>query len=88
VLFSIILICSVLVTPDMRDCTQENATTVMRVPVEFGNAITCLMRGQAVLAQTSIGRALGRDERVRITCAKQLGHLSNSNGSIAEGDGR
>ena len=55
----------------MRDCTQENATTVMRVPIEFGNVKICLMRGQAVLAQTSIGRALGRDERVRITCPTQ-----------------
>ncbi len=68
-LFSTILICSVLVTPDVRDCTQENATTVMRVPIEFGNATICLMRGQAALAQTSIGQALGRDERVRITCS-------------------
>jgi hypothetical protein len=67
-LIAIILICSTAVTSDVRDCTRDNATVVMRLPVEFTNPVTCFMHGQAYLAETSIGQELGNDDMVRIVC--------------------
>jgi hypothetical protein len=69
-LAALVLICSVAITPDLRDCTRANATAVMRVPADFGNPATCFMHGQAYLAQTSIGQELGDDERVKVVCAR------------------
>jgi hypothetical protein len=31
-LIALVLICSIAATPDLSDCTRENATTVMLVP--------------------------------------------------------
>ena len=67
-LTALILICSAAVTPDVRDCTRDNATTVMRIPAEFGNPVTCLMHGQAYVAEVSIGRALSKDDLVKVVC--------------------
>ncbi len=69
-LSALVLICSVALAPDLRDCTRSNATAVMRVPAEFANPVTCLMHGQAYLAQTSVGQELGDDERVKVVCAR------------------
>lgn len=69
-LTALVLICSVAVTPDLRDCSRDNARSVMRVPVDFANPATCLMHGQAYLADTSIGRDLGDDDRVKVVCAR------------------
>jgi len=69
-LTGMILICSVLTTPDLRDCTYANASVAMRVPAEFGNPATCFMHAQAYLAGTSIGRALGEHERVKAVCVR------------------
>jgi hypothetical protein len=67
-LTALVLICSVATTPDMHDCTADNATAVIRVPVEFANPATCFMHGQAYLAETSIGRKLYDGDRVKIIC--------------------
>ena len=69
-LTALILICSAALTPDLRDCTRDNATAVMRVPAEFGNPATCFMHAQAYLAGSSIGRELDANERVRIVCVR------------------
>jgi hypothetical protein len=69
-LIALVLICSIAVTPDIRYCTRENATSVMRVPVQSGNPATCFMHGQAYLAQASIGQELGINDRVKIVCAR------------------
>src|SRR5262245_38018884 len=69
-LTALVLICSVAVTPDLRDCTRYNATAVMRLPAEFANPATCFIQGQAYLAGTSIGRELGDNDRVKIVCAR------------------
>jgi hypothetical protein len=69
-LAALVLICSVAITPDLRDCTRANATAVMRVPADFGNPVTCFVHGQAYLAQTSIGQEIGEDERVKVVCAR------------------
>jgi hypothetical protein len=57
-LTALVLICSAAVTPDIQDCGRANARAVMRVPTEFGNLVTCLMHGQAFLAETSFGQDL------------------------------
>jgi len=69
-LTALVLVCSVAITPDLRDCTRENAAAVMLVPVQSGNSATCFMHGQAYLAQTSIGRDLGVDDRVKVVCVR------------------
>ena len=68
-LTALILICSAAVTPDVRDCTRDNAMAVMRMPAKFGSPVTCFMHGQAYLAETSIGQALGNDDQVKVVCA-------------------
>ena len=40
------------------------------LPAEFANPATCFMHGQAYLADTSIGRELGDNDRVKIVCAR------------------
>jgi hypothetical protein len=69
-LTALVLICSIAVTPDLRDCTRDNATAVMRLPAESGNPATCFMLGQAFLAQSSIGQELGDSDRVKVVCAR------------------
>jgi hypothetical protein len=69
-LTALILICSTAITPDLRDCTRDNATAVMLLPVQSGNPATCFMHGQAYLAQTSIGEGLGANDRVKIVCVR------------------
>ena len=68
-LTALILICSAAATPDVRDCSRDNATMVMRVPANFGNPATCFMHGQAYLAETSIGQTLEANDLVRVVCA-------------------
>ena len=70
-LTALILICSIAITPDLRDCTRDNATAVMRVPAESGNAATCFMHGQAFLAQSSIGQELSDNDRVKVICTRR-----------------
>jgi hypothetical protein len=67
-LTALVLICSVAITPDLRDCTRDNALAVMRVPADFGNPATCFMHGQAYLAQTSLGQELGENDPVKLVC--------------------
>jgi hypothetical protein len=69
-LTALVLICSMAITPDLRDCTRDNATTVIRVPAESGNPATCFMHGQAFVAQTSIGQELGDNDRVKVVCTR------------------
>jgi hypothetical protein len=67
-LTALILICSAGITADPATCTRENAATVIRVPSACGTPATCFMNAQAYLAQTSLGRELGPDDRVKIIC--------------------
>lgn len=69
-LTALVLICSITIAPDLRDCTRENAVAVTRIPVEFGNPATCFMHAQAYLAETSIGQELTESEQVKVLCAR------------------
>ena len=68
VLTAVVLICSVLATPNLRDCNESNARAVMLLPEEFGSPITCAMHGQAYVAETAIGRSLAESDRVKVVC--------------------
>jgi hypothetical protein len=72
VLSALILICSIAATPDLAACNQTNAISMLRVPEDFGNPVTCFVHGQAYLAETSIGRDLAADERVKVVCARKV----------------
>jgi hypothetical protein len=44
------------------------ALSVLRVPATFESPVSCLMHGQAYLAQTSIGQSLNKAEAVKVMC--------------------
>jgi hypothetical protein len=69
-LIALVLVCSLAVTPDLRDCTRDTAIDAVRVPAEFANPATCFMHGQAYLAQSQLGRDLPPSERVKVVCAR------------------
>ena len=69
-LTALVLVCSLTVTPDLRTCDRDNAVHVLRLPDEFAMPSMCAMRGQAFLAQTSVGQELTNDERVKIVCVR------------------
>jgi len=71
-LTAIVLVCSLVVTPDLRDCGRQNAVHVLQVPEEFALPAMCAMRGQSFLAETSIGQALSDDERVKVMCVRHI----------------
>lgn len=71
-LTALILICSLTSTPDLRDCSRANAVDILITPVAFANPATCFMHGQAYLAETSIGRDLAENERVKIVCVHKV----------------
>jgi hypothetical protein len=71
VLTAMILICSLTADSDLAACNQANAVTVISVPETYGNPATCFMHGQAYLAETSIGRELTADERIKVICARK-----------------
>jgi hypothetical protein len=79
-LTALVLICSVATTPNLQDCSSDNATAVLRVPAEFANPATCFMHGQAYLAETSIAPKLGDDDRIKIVC-RQSEMIAASSGS-------
>jgi hypothetical protein len=70
-LTAFVLICSAALTPNLADCSRENARAAIRVPTEFANPVTCLMQSQAFLAETSAGQELDDDDRVKIVCARR-----------------
>jgi hypothetical protein len=70
VLTALILICSTAITPDLSACDRAHAVDVMQLPIESANPVTCLMHGQAYLAETSLGQDLRDNERVKVVCVR------------------
>ncbi len=79
-LTALILVCSLAGAKDadaawtmMRNCDRNNATYVLQVPEQFQLPVMCQMRGQAYLAQTSIGQELDPEkEQVKVLCIKSV----------------
>jgi hypothetical protein len=69
-LTALVLICTMAATPDIRDCTRDNAAAVMRVPLRLRSSDTCFMYGRSYLDETAIKRGLGGGDRLKIICAR------------------
>jgi hypothetical protein len=67
-LTALILICSLSTAPDAAACTEKNAMQVLRSPETFASPVTCLMHGQAYLANSALSRDLNGGETVRVIC--------------------
>ena len=67
-LTAVVLVCSILVTPNLRDCDEATPRIVMIVPQAFASPITCSMHGQAYIAQTAIGQNLAKSDRIKVIC--------------------
>lgn len=69
-LTALALICSILATPDLRDCDETNARVVMLVPERFASPITCAIHGQAYIAGSAIAQNLAESDRIKIVCRR------------------
>lgn len=81
-LTAMILICSLEATPDLQSCTRDTAVAALQAPESFGNPATCFMHGQAYLAETSLGRDLAENERVKIVCVRATASLPATIGAV------
>ena len=71
-LMALIFICSATVVTAIGECTAKNARTVMQVPAEFSNPITCFTNAQAYVAETSFGQELDGKDMIRIMCVRRV----------------
>lgn len=69
-LTALILICSLASVSDVGACTEDNALEVLRSPEAFASPVTCLMHGQAYLANTAMGRDLNANQVVKVICVR------------------
>jgi hypothetical protein len=69
-LTAIVLVCSLAITPELASCDRNNAVDVIRVPARFGNPATCFLHAQAYLAETTVGRELSTDQRIKAVCSQ------------------
>ena len=70
-LTALVLVCSIVTTPDLRNCDLSNARMAMRVPETYASPAACAMQGQAYVAETAIGRNLAPEDRVKVVCMMQ-----------------
>ncbi len=83
-LTALILICSLIDTPNLADCSRANARHVVWVPETFNNPIICFRHGQANIADTTLGRSLGSDERVRVLCMPKRTTVRSDEAAVAD----
>ncbi|HEX6120836.1 MAG TPA: hypothetical protein VFZ03_15420 [Dongiaceae bacterium] len=69
-LAALILVCSIAITPGLSDRNPVNARIVMRTPESNATPVTCVMHGQAYLAETAVGQALPETDRVEVVCMR------------------
>jgi hypothetical protein len=67
-LTALILVCSLATVSN--DCTRDNALDVVYVPVTFDSPAACMMRAQAYVANSSIGRDLPKNEAFKVICVR------------------
>ena len=66
-LTALILVCSLATISN--DCTRDNALDVVYVPATFDSPAACMMRAQAYVANSSIGRDL-QNEAFKVICVR------------------
>ena len=74
---TLVLICSLAITPDLRECNRTNAVHVVQVPEQYAMPGSCFMHGQAYVAGTSIGQQLAENESVKVLCIKGTTQAKN-----------
>ena len=74
---TLVLICSLAITPDLYECNRTNAVHVVQVPEQYSMPASCFMHGQAYVAGTSIGQQLSDNESVKVLCIKGTAHAMN-----------
>ena len=67
-LTALILVCSLATISN--DCTRDNALDVVYVPAAFNSPVACMMRAQAYVANSSIGRDLPQNEAFKVICVR------------------
>jgi hypothetical protein len=67
---TLVLICSLAITPDLRECNRNNAVHVVQVPDQYAMPAACFMHAQAYVAGASIGQQLAENESVKVLCIK------------------
>ncbi len=68
-LTTLVLVCSLAITPDLRNCDRNNAVHVLQLPEQTANPMLCALHGQAYLAGTSLGE-LRSDEAPKVLCIR------------------
>ena len=66
-LTAVILVCSLATVSNL---TRDNALDVVYVPTTFASPVPCLMRAQAYVADSSIGRDRQQNEGVKVICVR------------------
>jgi hypothetical protein len=67
-LTALIMVCSLATLSN--DCTRDNALDVVYVPATFDSSAACMMRAQAYVANSSIGRDLQKNEAFKVICVR------------------
>ena len=67
-LTALILVCSLATVSN--NCTRDNALDVVYVPATFDSPAACMMRAQAYVANSSIGRDLPKNEALKVICVR------------------
>jgi hypothetical protein len=67
-LTALILVCSLATISN--DCTRDNALDVVYVPATFDSPAACMMRAQAYVANSSLGRDLPKNEAFKVICVR------------------
>ena len=83
-LTALILICSLATISN--DCTRDNALDVVYVPATFESPAACMMRAQAYVANSSIGRDLPQNEAFKVICVRES--TESTKPRAAQGAGR
>jgi hypothetical protein len=65
-LTALILVCTLATISN--DCTRDNALDVVYVPATFDSPAACMMRAQAYVANSSIGRDLPQNKAFKVIC--------------------
>jgi hypothetical protein len=66
-LTAIVLVCALSAVPDPADCNRQNASQVIVLSDTYVSPVTCLMHGQAYVAETALGIDFSK-EHIRIIC--------------------
>ena len=68
-LIALILVCSLATISN--DCSRDNALDVVYVPATFDSPAACMMRAEAYVANSSIGRDLPKNEGFKVICMRR-----------------